>query len=104
VFASVAIGFWLGTGHIFYLYNFSIIGVSVALGMGLWPLLGRDKKPWARRLSQALVGGYLFFGLGMGLVYLGFGLVVPENMQIEGFWFMLFAGVFQSAAIHYFVA
>ncbi len=104
VFAAVAVGFWRAFGNIFYLYNFGIIGVSVGLGMGLWPLLDRKNKPWARRLSQVLVGGYMFFGLGLGLIYLGFGAVMPENMQIEGFWFMVFAGVFQAAAIHYFVA
>lgn len=104
VFSTVAIGFWQAFDQPFYLYNFAIIGVSISLGMGLWPLLPKDKKPWARRLSQVLVGGYLFFGLGMGLIYLGFGAIVPENMQIEGFWFMAFAGVFQASVIHYFVA
>jgi hypothetical protein len=52
VFAAVAVGFWQAFGNIFYLYNFTIIGVSVGLGMGLWPLLGRERKPWARRLSR----------------------------------------------------
>jgi len=104
VFAAVGIGFWQVYGVIFYLYNFTIIGVSVALGMGLWPLLRRADKPWARRLSQVLVGGYLFLGLGMGLIYFPFGALMPENMQIEGFWFMIFAGIYQAAAIHYFVA
>ena len=104
VFTTVAIGFWQAFDQPFYLINFAIIGLSISLGMGLWPLLPRDKKPWARRLSQVLVGGYLFFGLGCGLIYLSFGVIVPENMEIEGFWFMVFAGVFQAAAIHYFVA
>lgn len=104
VFTAVAVGFWQAFDAPFYLYNFGIIGVSISFGMGLWPLLGKDTKPWARRLSQVLVGGYLFIGLGCGLIYLGFGAIRPENMQIEGFWFMVFAGVFQAAAIHYFVA
>jgi polyferredoxin len=104
VFTAVAVGFWRAFDQPFYLINFGIIGLSISLGMGLWPLMPREKKPWARRLSQVLVGGYLFFGLGLGLIYLPFGAIVPENMQIEGFWFMVFAGVFQAAAIHYFVA
>jgi ferredoxin-type protein NapH len=104
VFTAVGIGFWQAFDEPFYLINFAIIGLSIALGMGLWPLLPKDKKPWARRLSQVLVGGYLFFGLGFGLIFMTFGAIVPENMQIEGFWFMVFAGVFQAAAIHYFVA
>ena len=36
------------------------------------------------------------------LVYLG--LVCNENMQIEGFWYYLFTGVFEAATIHYAVA
>ena len=36
------------------------------------------------------------------LVYLG--LISNENMQIEGFWYYLFTGVFEAATIHYAVA
>lgn len=36
------------------------------------------------------------------LLYLG--LICRENMQIEGFWYYLFMGVFQAAVIHYIVA
>ena len=36
------------------------------------------------------------------LVYLG--LIDNENMQIEGFWYYLFTGVFEAATIHYAVA
>ena len=44
---------------------------------------------------QLLVGLYM-------LVYLG--LICGENMQIEGFWYYLFTGVFEAATIHYAVA
>lgn len=40
------------------------------------------------------------FGLGMGLVYLGCGAIVPENMQIEGFWFWLLSGAAQASVMH----
>ena len=50
------------------------------------------KIPCARRVVQLLVGLYM-------LVYLG--LMCNENMQIEGFWYYLFAGVFEAATIHY---
>lgn len=36
------------------------------------------------------------------LIYLG--IICRENMQIEGFWYYLFLGVFEAATIHYFVA
>ena len=36
------------------------------------------------------------------LVYLG--ILSRENMQIEGFWYYLFLGVFEAATIHYVVA
>ena len=36
------------------------------------------------------------------LLYLG--LICRENMQIEGFWYYLFTGVFEAATIHYAVA
>ena len=46
-------------------------------------------------MVQLLVGLYM-------LVYLG--LICGENMQIEGFWYYLFTGVFEAATIHYAVA
>ena len=46
-------------------------------------------------MTQLLVGSYM-------LVYLG--LICGENMQIEGFWYYLFTGVFEAATIHYAVA
>lgn len=44
---------------------------------------------------QFLVGCYM-------LVYLG--IISNENMQIEGFWYYLFTGVFEAATIHYAIA
>ena len=104
IFGCLALGLWKLSGEIFFLYNFSIIGLSLALGMGLWPLLSKRNRPWARRVSQLLVGAYAFFGLGMGLIYLGFGFIAPENMQIEGFWFLLFTGICLGCVLHYLIA
>ena len=91
VFEAVAVSLWLTKHNLFYLLNFSYIGISLSLGIFL---LGR-KYPYARRVVQLLVGLYM-------LVYLGF--INRENMQIEGFWYYLFTGVFEAATIHYAVA
>ena len=91
IFEIVAITLWLTKDNLFYLFNFSYIGMSISLGMFL---LIRKYK-YARRIVQLLVGLYM-------LIYLG--LICQENMQIEGFWYYLFTGVFEAATIHYAVA
>ena len=88
VFETVAVVLWLTKDNLFYLFNFSYIGGSIALGTALF--VGKYKH--ARRVTQLLVGSYM-------LVYLG--LICGENMQIEGFWYYLFLGVFEAATIHY---
>lgn len=90
-FEAVAVALWLTRDNLFYLFNFSYIGVSISLGVFLFVKEYRH----ARRIVQLLVGLYM-------LVYLG--LICGENMQIEGFWYYLFTGVFEAATIHYAVA
>lgn len=91
IFETVAITLWLTKDNLFYLFNFSYIGIAIALGVFLFI---RQYKN-ARRVTQLLVGLYM-------LVYLG--IMSNENMQIEGFWYYLFTGVFEAATIHYAVA
>lgn len=91
LFEAVAVALWLAKDNLFYLLNFSYIGVSLALALFLFGARYRH----ARRVAQLLVGLYL-------LVYLG--LIRQENMQIEGFWYYLFLGTFEAATIHYAVA
>ncbi len=91
LFELIAVLLWQRTGNFFYLFNFSYIGLSVAAGI----LLFRLNYKHARRISQFLTGSYM-------LVYLG--LICKENMQLEGFWYYLFSGVFEAATIHYVVA
>lgn len=91
IFEAVAVTLWLTLDNLFYLFNFSYIGASIALGVFLFI----RNHPHARRVAQLLVGLYM-------LVYLG--LICNENMQIEGFWYYLFTGVFEAATIHYAVA
>lgn len=91
VFEAIAVILWLSLDSIFYLFNFSYIGIAVFLGIFLYV----KKYKYARRVTQLLVGLYM-------LVYLGF--IDGENMQIEGFWYYLLTGVFEAATIHYAVA
>lgn len=91
VFEAVAVTLWLTMDNLFYLFNFSYIGISISLGIFLFI----RKYRHARRVAQLLVGTYM-------LVYLG--LICGENMQLEGFWYYLFTGVFEAATIHYAVA
>lgn len=91
VFETIAVSLWLSLHNIFYLFNFSYIGISVALGI----FLMIKKHKYARQVAQLLVGSYM-------LVYLG--IIRHENMQLEGFWYYLFNGVFEAATIHYAVA
>jgi polyferredoxin len=94
-FWSIAVILWQTTGTIFYLFNFGYIGTAVGVGIGLYAVLPRKKKPWGRRIAQLLIGIYL-----LGVL----GLVMKENMQLEGFFFHLLAGFFASSVIHYLVA
>ncbi len=91
LFEGIAITLWLAKSQIFYWLNFSYIGLSLSIGIYLY---GKQHRH-ARRIVQLLVGGYM-------LIYLG--LICRENMQIEGFWYYLFTGVFEAATIHYAVA
>ena len=91
VFEAIAITLWLTLDNLFYLLNFTYIGGAIAVGL----ILYIRKVKYARRIVQLAVGLYM-------LVYLG--LICNENMQIEGFWYYLFLGVFEAATIHYAVA
>ncbi|NDO47244.1 4Fe-4S dicluster domain-containing protein [Clostridium sp. ASF356] len=91
IFETIAITLYITKQNIFYLFNFSYIGTSIAIGFILFQL----QYQYARRVTQFLVGSYMF-------IYLG--LLCNENMQIEGFWYYLFTGVFEAATIHYAVA
>ena len=91
IFETIAVVLWRTKYNLFYLFNFSYIGISISLGIFLFT----QKYKYARRVTQLLVGCYM-------LIYLG--LICGENMQIEGFWYYLFTGVFEAATIHYAVA
>ena len=52
VFETVAITLWLTKNNLFYLFNFSYIGLSISLGVFLYI----KKYKYARRIVQLLVG------------------------------------------------
>lgn len=91
LFEVIALVLWLALDNFFYLLNFSYIGTCLALGIFFYI----KKTKYARNLVQFAVGLYM-------LLYLG--VLSNENMQIEGFWYYLFSGVFEAAVIHYVVA
>jgi len=91
IFEAIAVTLWITKDNLFYLFNFSYIGLSISLGLFLYS----KKVKHARRIVQFLVGCYM-------LIYLG--IISNENMQIEGFWYYLFTGVLEAATIHYAVA
>ena len=91
LFEAIAFVLWLTLDQVVYLFNFSYIGTCLALGIFFYT----QKVKHARNMVQFAVGLYM-------LVYLG--LLSNENMQIEGFWYYLFLGVFEAAVIHYAVA
>ena len=55
VFETVAITLWLTKNNLFYLFNFSYIGLSISLGVFLYI----KKYKYARRIVQLLVGLYM---------------------------------------------
>ena len=91
IFESVALLLTYFTKNNFYFYNFSYIGTCLSVGIYLYS----NKVKYARNVVQFALGLYM-------LIYLG--IICRENMQIEGFWYYLFLGVFEAAVIHYLVA
>jgi polyferredoxin len=85
---AITLGF---TVHIFYLFNFTYIGTCVAVGL----FLHIRKIKYARLIVLFAIGLYMFLYLGI---------ISNENMQIEGFWLLLFNGVFYAAVLHYLIA
>lgn len=94
-FLVIGVLLWQTQGHIFFLFNFMYIGIAASAGELLFGILPREKKIWGRKLSQLLIGLYMLGVLG----FLG-----RENMQIEGFFFYLLAGIFSGPVLHYLIA
>lgn len=94
-FWGVALWGFTASGNTFPLIMFGYIGGSLGVGLGLYALLPKKKKPMGRRLTLFLVGMFL----------VGFSILKGrENSQIEGALFGLLTGVVQMGVIHYGIA
>lgn len=94
-FWGIAIWGYVASGYIQPIIMFGYIGTSLGVGLGLYAILPKQKKPAGRRLTLFLVGLFLVgFAIFMG----------RENVQIEGAIFGLLTGVVQMGVIHYMIA
>jgi len=94
-FWGLAIWGFLASGYTQPLIMFGYIGTSLGVGLGLYAILPKRKKPIGRRLTLLLVGLFL----------LGYAILMGhENSQIEGFFFGLLTGVVQMGVMHYLIA
>lgn len=91
IFETIAISLFISTKNIFYLLNFTYIGLCITIGL----ILTKRKNKYSRKFVQLGVGLYMFLYIGI---------ICRENMQIEGFWYYLFLGVFEATTIHYLIA
>ncbi len=91
LFLTIAIVLSVSLRNMFYLFNFAYIGFALSVGLALYT----NKVKHARVFVEFAVGLYMLVGLGI---------LDHENMQIEGFWYFLFLGIFSGATIHYAVA
>ncbi len=94
-FLVIGVLLWQTQGHIFFLFNFGYIGIAAATGELLFAILPKEKKVIGRKISQLLIGLYMLGVLG----FLG-----HENMQIEGFFLYLLAGIFSGPVLHFLIA
>ncbi len=95
MFWSLAIFFYIKTNNLGALLNFGYIGTALSVGIFLYNYLPLKQKHWGRKLSQFLVGIYLFLFLGI---------ICKMNIQIEGVWFEILFGVSTAPLMHYMVA
>src|SRR5215208_7527591 len=94
-FWGIAIWGFIATGYIQPIIMFGYIGTSLGVGLGLYEILPKQKKPMGRRLTLFLVGLFLM----IIAIFMS-----RENVQIEGAIFGLLTGVIQMGVIHYMIA
>lgn len=102
IFMVIAIISYLLSKDIFLLFNFSYIGLSIGVGIGIYRMAPKNKKWIGRMFAQFCVGMYMVLVIG---------LLFKENIQIEGFIVNLlllisgdFAAFLSAGILHYFIA
>ncbi|KZX15079.1 putative electron transport protein YccM [Methanobrevibacter cuticularis] len=91
IFLIIAITLTYTLNNLFYLVNFLYIGSILSIGIYLFVI----NNKYGRHLVQFTIGLYMVIFLGI---------ILQENMQLSGFFYYLFLGVFQAAVIHYAIA
>ena len=95
LFIGMAVLVFILSGDIILPIAFVYIGVFTAIGMILFMVLPKKRKTLGRLFAYLSVGGALFLGMGvMGRM----------NIQIEGFFFQVLAGIFAAAVNHFLMA
>src|SRR6266545_6747233 len=85
-FWGIAIWGFLASGYVQPIILFGYIGTSLGIGLGLYEILPKQKKPMGRRLTLFMVGLFLM----VIAIFMS-----RENVQIEGAIFGLLTGVIQ---------
>ena len=81
VFEVIAIWLWLSTGNLFFLLNFSYLGISIGGGAAL---LAAGWK-YGRELTQFLVGSYLLCsGYHTGFTFQGQSCILQVYLSDNG--------------------
>ena len=94
-FWSLGIWGFVASGYLQPIIMFGYLGTSLGIGLALYEILPKQKKPTGRRLTLFLVGLFL-----MGIAVF----MTRENVQIEGAIFGMLTGVIQMGVTHYMIA
>jgi polyferredoxin len=94
-FYTIGIIFWISNDcDILHLTIFVYIAIFVTLGAFFYALLTAEKKYIGRRISFIMVSLLLFIT----------AIFLRDNLQIEGFFLSLIAGLYPAVLLHYLVA
>lgn len=87
-FLILSIIAFYASSRIILLFNLLYIGALVSVGVYLYS----NNSPHFRNVIQLGIGLFIFVVLGLAL---------KQNLQLSGFFYYLFLGMFQAAVMHY---